>query len=918
MLRIGMLLAERYEILQQIGSGGMAYVYRAKDHKLNRYVAIKVLKEEFCKDKAFVTKFRMEAQAAAGLSHTNVVGVYDVGELNSIYFIVMELVEGITLKEYINRKRKLGIKESIGVAIQVAQGLAAAHNRHLVHRDIKPQNIIISRDGKIKVADFGIARAITDETTNMYKAAGSVHYISPEQARGGYCDERSDIYSLGITMYEMVTGRVPFDGDTTVAVAIAHMNEAITPPSHYESSIPLALEQIILKCVQKRPERRYVSCEELIADLRQAIVTPQKGFVKFTGGAEDNAAEEADYSAVRGQGGQRASQDTIQMTPIQTRAKARPVREEQKAGTDFSNPSSRQERESAAAKSSSSAKERYPQRNQAGQVRRERPVQRQERPQNRRREAVREEGSALIDRIILGVGAVFGIVILIMVLYIAISLNGFFTAGSNVKQTLPNQIPQTTEEITEEETVTVWEPSEGETMSENLTEVPDVLGCSLQEAETRLKKAGLKMKVSSKYEYSDEYKAGTICRQQYDSGSVIEKDSSVTITISIGSDKFHLEGDQYINGNISVLKYALNSYSEIEVEWIGTESETYGKNVIINLEPKNADLAPGDKLVVYYSTGPSKVSVPELAGKSKEQAITALESVGLWLGAVTEQYHDTVESGVIISQNIGSGTTVKVGSSVDIVISIGKRTCEVPNVLSYSESDAKTALDAKKLVYECQYAYSDQNPAGTVMKQSVAAGTWVPEGTLITLTISQGQEPLTINTNVEGRLAVEVEAELTALSLNCSIAQEYSDYVEPGHAIRLILPNDGQGPVYRGSSVLIVVSIGPRETEPPATTPAPTDPPTTPAPTDPPTTPAPTDPPTTPVPTDPTTTPAPTDPTTTPVPNDPTTTLAPSDSAAPLAEETAAAAEEQAEQPAPLANDPDLSLGENPVADSAE
>ena len=208
MLREGMFLADRYEIIEQIGTGGMADVYKAKCHKLNRYVAIKVMKSELSQDKTFVSKFWAEAQSAAGLVNPNVVNVYDVGVENGIYYIVMELVEGITLKKYIEKRGRLPYKEAVSIAIQVANGMDAAHKHNIVHRDIKPQNIIISKDGRIKVADFGIARAITDETTNLYGAAGSVHYISPEQARGGYCDERSDIYSLGITIYEMVTGRV--------------------------------------------------------------------------------------------------------------------------------------------------------------------------------------------------------------------------------------------------------------------------------------------------------------------------------------------------------------------------------------------------------------------------------------------------------------------------------------------------------------------------------------------------------------------------------------------------------------------------------------------------------------------------------------------------------------------------------------
>ena len=280
MLRNGMYLGNRYEILERIGSGGMSDVYKAKDHKLNRYVAIKVLKREFNADRNFVQKFRAEAQSAAGLQHPNIVNVYDVGEEDELHYIVMELVEGITLKKYIEKKRRLEPKETIGITIQVAQGIEAAHSQHIVHRDIKPQNIIISREGKVKVTDFGIAKAASSQTISS-NAMGSVHYISPEQARGGYCDERSDIYSLGITMYEMITGRVPYEGDSTVAVALLHIQGDMKKPSELVRNIPVSLEKIILKCTQKKPEYRYLTVSALIADLKRALVTPNEDFVQF-------------------------------------------------------------------------------------------------------------------------------------------------------------------------------------------------------------------------------------------------------------------------------------------------------------------------------------------------------------------------------------------------------------------------------------------------------------------------------------------------------------------------------------------------------------------------------------------------------------------------------------------------------------
>ena len=278
MVKDGIVLGKRYEVLSKVGAGGMADVYKGRDQMLNRYVAIKVLKKEFREDENFVRKFRSEAQASAGLLHPNVVNVYDVGEDRGLYYMVMELVEGITLKEYIEKKGRLSHKEVISIAIQMCSGIGAAHAAGIIHRDIKPQNIIISKDGKVKVTDFGIAKAVTSNTIST-NAMGSVHYTSPEQARGGFSDQKSDIYSIGITLYEMVTGQVPFDGDSTVSVAIKHLQEEITAPSELVSDIPYSLEQIILKCTQKNAERRYPNTDELIQDLKRSLVDPDGDFV---------------------------------------------------------------------------------------------------------------------------------------------------------------------------------------------------------------------------------------------------------------------------------------------------------------------------------------------------------------------------------------------------------------------------------------------------------------------------------------------------------------------------------------------------------------------------------------------------------------------------------------------------------------
>ena len=278
MIETGMIIAGRYEVEKKIGTGGMSDVYKAKDHTLGRCVAIKVLKPEFCEDMNFVSKFRAEAQAAAGLEHPNIVNIYDVGSQDGFYYIIMEYVQGITLKTYIEKKGRLNYKETLSIAIQVARGIQAAHAKNIIHRDIKPQNIIISTDGKVKVTDFGIARAVSEHTIHS-DVMGSVHYASPEQARNGYVSNRSDIYSLGIVMYEMVTGRVPYDGDSTVAVAIKHLQDEMVPPSEYAPDVPVSLEKIILKCTQKSADRRYDSMESLLVDLRKSLLSPNEDFV---------------------------------------------------------------------------------------------------------------------------------------------------------------------------------------------------------------------------------------------------------------------------------------------------------------------------------------------------------------------------------------------------------------------------------------------------------------------------------------------------------------------------------------------------------------------------------------------------------------------------------------------------------------
>ncbi|MCR5691444.1 MAG: Stk1 family PASTA domain-containing Ser/Thr kinase [Eubacterium sp.] len=276
-INIGTMIGNRYEVIEKVGTGGMADVYRAMDHRLNRYVAVKVLKNEYSEDTKFVSKFGQEAQAVAAMSHPNVVAVYDVGEEQGMHYIVMEFVEGITLKHYIERKGKLSVREAVGIGIQIASGLEAAHTNNIIHRDIKPQNILISRDGTAKVTDFGIAKAASSNTITA-SAMGSVHYISPEQARGGFSDEKSDVYSLGVSMYEMLSGTLPFNGESAVAVALAHIQEDAVPLTAIDATIPKGISDIVAKCMQKKSDLRYATAGDLISELKMFLQDPNGNY----------------------------------------------------------------------------------------------------------------------------------------------------------------------------------------------------------------------------------------------------------------------------------------------------------------------------------------------------------------------------------------------------------------------------------------------------------------------------------------------------------------------------------------------------------------------------------------------------------------------------------------------------------------
>lgn len=645
MLNPGTYLQGRYEILEKIGSGGMSVVYKAKCHTLNRLVAIKVLKEEFASDENFVSKFKMEAQAAARLSHPNIVNVYDVVDEENLHYIVMELIEGITLKSYIEKKELLDSKEAIGIAIQVAQGIAAAHEQHIIHRDIKPQNMIISKDGKVKVADFGIARAVSSQTVNSSAAVGSVHYISPEQARGGYCDERSDIYSFGITLYEMVTGRVPFEGDNTVAVALAHLEDPVVPPGDYNPQVYPGLEDIILKCTKKKPDRRYGSMEEVIHDLHRVLMDPECDIYQ-----NEEIEEGGDPYQTRP-----ISKDELSQIRDHHRRKSRETgADEAEKGTEGLETSD-EENGSPDSLSKEDAEEfgdgtgDHRSRYHSSRKR-----EFHKKIPSRKRD---EDVSTQFERMIAAIGIIAAILVVIVVVFVFSRLTGLFWPGSG-QDSQENQTEAVTQSASMEEIQVI--PDEGGTIMPNVLDLPRDM------AESKLKEYDIVMKVTGE-EYSENYSKGYVMRQDVDEGTAVEKWSTVGVTISKGSERVDVKA---LNLSGMDKKQAEEILKDKDLIPSAKEeaNDTVPKGKVIRVGTEEAKA--GDTVELFVSSGPKTVQgqVPKLTDGDAAAADALLKAAGLVSGTVTYEYDPSKPHGQVLSQSELPGTMLEPQSAVDYVV----------------------------------------------------------------------------------------------------------------------------------------------------------------------------------------------------------------------------------------------------------
>ena len=629
------LLAGRYELIEKIGEGGMAVVYKAKDRLLNRYVAIKILRPEFTQDEQFLDSFKRESQAAAGLQHPNIVSIYDVGRTGNINFIVMELVDGRPLSDFIKENGHLDYKTTIDIAKQMASALAIAHKHQIIHRDVKPHNIMITSDGVAKLTDFGIARAVSKATmvADTSKIIGSVHYFSPEQARGAYVDERSDIYSLGIVMFEMLTGRVPFDGETPVEVALKHINEDVPSPAKLVPGIPPALDKVVLKATDKYQTERYKSADEMLEALKNVEFVTQMVGDRVFAGETDN----------------------------------KPRRDENLVAPVMSSRREDREQEMVIA------------------------------PANPRKPKAKSDDKKKKKRaIIIGVAAA-AILALFGILYVSGIIGGggkevtvpdvkgmSYSEAKEVLEAKGLKIEKADEPIAsqkiEKGKIVSQTPSKNSKVKKGRTvrvilsagntelKVPDLKGLSYKEAKTLLSEMGLQISKGDEVD-SDSVAEGLIASQYPSAKTKVDKGDIITVNISKGKKDavipklvgttFTSESD--VSDILSKYGYKLGKVSYEE------SYETPG--TIIKQSPDAGTTAEKKTSVdIVISKAKSKATVPNLNGMTYDQAESALQSLGFSVGRVTEEENNGFTAGTVFKQYPAANSEYQTGSTVDIWI----------------------------------------------------------------------------------------------------------------------------------------------------------------------------------------------------------------------------------------------------------
>lgn len=657
---IGQLLDDRYEILEVIGTGGMAVVYKALDHRLNRLVAIKILKDEFSGDDEFRRRFRAEGEAVAMLSHPNIVQVYDVSSSDTANYLVMELINGISLKQYMEVKGVLNWKETLHFAMQIAKGLEHAHSRGIVHRDIKPHNVMVLKDGSVKVMDFGIARVMSKSNTLTKEALGSVHYISPEQAKGGYTDSRSDIYSLSVVMYEMMTGRPPFDGESPVAVAIQHINGGAPKPSSLNPNIPVGMEQIILKGMALEPKDRYASATEMIQDMEEFRKNPAIDF-------RYQASAPAEHPiAIRG---------IPQTYPKTTAEKVAASRTNQPRPTTGRIPQPQQAPKRPQQADQGTRRQTVSQNTDAM---RRAAMQRKKEEQRKREERNR---IATIAVIVCSVVAIIAIGAFLIAVFNGALLN----------------------------------------KDKDLVEVPYLIGTEYTD-DLITKYSDFTIRFQPQ-QYDSTYQKGQIMYQEPAGGSRVTKGTEIVITVSLGEEPTVKIMEDLTDVNQAEAESFLTGQGfQILVRQEASDAVEAGK--VIRTDPaKGAELADGQTVSIWVSTGPETVTMPNVVDMTREAAWKLLGEIQNINVVEQSEASAYVEKGNVTRTDPKVGTQLVPGQNVVVYVSSGPATAVMPSVVGlYSQTAQKQLADLGFTNVRTETVRSDR-PKGEVVYQSVQKDT---------------------------------------------------------------------------------------------------------------------------------------------------------------------------------------------------
>lgn len=701
---IGTLLGGRYEILDILGVGGMAIVYKARCRVLNRYVAIKMLKEEFLQDEEFRRRFYNESQAVAKLSHNNIVAVYDVARTDTQDYIVMELIDGISLKEYLQKKGHLSWQETVFFAQQIAKGLSHAHSRGIIHQDIKPHNIMLLRDGTVKVTDFGIARLESNQETRVVQEAiGSVHYIAPEQAKGSSIDARADLYSLGVVMYEMLTGKLPFEGDSAVAIVMQHINSVPEMPSKVMQGVPRGMDDIVMHAMCPNVTRRYSSAQELYQDLERIKQNPH---TVFGYAAHDSRGDAAllDETITIGSTNNNAYYQPMQQQGYQHQPRQQAYQQPQRQQSSYQHQQPRPQQ-------GGYQQQQRQQRPSAQQQRQEYAPRRQQNHQssnssNHNRRKKKNNSSMLVAGAIVAIIAVIALVAGGMML-----MNG----GSDKKE---------------------------------LATVPYFIG---QDIDTILSKqntdyADFKIVEAPKREYNSSYKEGEVIRQDPTANKQVEKGSTITLTVCGAKDEEEEEKS-----------YELIDFSNMELEEVerllrqnGLEdaykiveesSDTVEKGYVIRTNPsKGTEVTKDDEITIYVSTGKKieTVKVPKVTGMTLDSAKSLLTSYGLDIGQTINEENDS-PVGQVFKQSVSENTEVQKGTKIDLYISTGKQEEQQPQNPDEGESGNNNNTTPQTGTAKVSVALPDSESCKVVIylgTQKLAEQTFSPSGGTQTIEVT--------------------------------------------------------------------------------------------------------------------------------------------------------------------------------------